>query len=237
MKKLLVALLLCPLMAFSQEADQPSLYEVVNIKVKAGEEKAFEDAVKAHDAKFHAADPYKARLFFNINGPSGGSYSWIMGPMNYAAMENRPGEGEHDDDWDSVMTHAKGAQSPTYWSLDRELSHMAEGDNSKRVIWMYDIKQGQSKRWGELIGQVKEVYEKKRPTEPLYVVWNEFANTKAGMDAAVIFPFEEWSWMDRKSTFPKLYEELNGAGSWHHFLNEFSKTVDGRVDWMRYQVN
>jgi len=43
--------------------------------------------------------------------------------------------------------------------------------------------------------------------------------------------------MDRKSNFGKEYEEVHGEGSWHTFLNAFSETVEGRVDWLRERVN
>jgi hypothetical protein len=237
MKKLFVALLCFPLALFSQDDNPATVYEVVNISVERGYEDAFEAAVKAHDAKFHAEAPYKAELFYNINGPNAGTYSWIMGPMKYADMENRPGEGNHDDDWDAAMEHAK-AHGPSYWSFDDDLSTTAEGnDNSKRLLWVYDLKSGKGKRWAELVEQVKEVYEKKRPNESFWVVWNEFADTDAGMDAVVLFPFDEWAWMDKQSTFPKEFEEVFGPGSWHHFLNEFSDAVNGRVDWMRVRVD
>jgi hypothetical protein len=127
---------------------------------------------------------------------------------------------------------------PTYWSLDSKLTQVAEGqDISKRLIWVYDIKPGQSARWAELIGKIKKVYEEKRAGETFIVVWNNFADTKAGMDAAVIFGFDKWAWMDRNSNFSKLYEEVHGEGKWRHFMNEFNETINGRVDWMRVYVN
>lgn len=64
-----------------------------------------------------------------------------MGPTNYTAMDNRPGEGAHDDDWDNnVMTLVESASPPTYWSRAPELSHQV--DNSafnKTLVWMLDI--------------------------------------------------------------------------------------------------
>jgi len=240
MKKLLFILLCLPLIAFSQEENKANLFEVVNITVKAGQEDAFEAAVKAHNMKFHPeGGQYRARLFYNMNGPDGGKYSWIMGPTSWTALDNRPGKGAHDDDWDSnVTTHVEKYESPTFWTYSEKLSHDVENVSpQKRLIWMYDIKRGQGARWSELVGKVKEVYEAKRPTELFWVVWNEFADSKAGMDAALIFAFDDWAWMDRNSNFGKEYEEVHGDGSWHNFLNEFTDTVDGRVDWLRRRVD
>lgn len=238
MKKLVFALLCFPLIAFSQDS-QPNLFEVVNIHVKPGQEKAFEAAVKAHNTQFHPeGGVYRGRLFYNLNGPNGGTYSWIMGPTTWTAMDNRPAEGSHDADWAKVEAMVEKFESPTYWAFSNELSQEIENlSPPKRLIWMYDIKRGQSARWAELVGKVKKVYEAKRPTEPFWVVWNEFADSGAGMDAAIIFAFDKWSWLDRESKFGDEFEEVHGEGTWHNFLNEFTDTVDGRVDWLRSRVD
>lgn len=239
MKRLLFMLLCFPMIAVSQEDTQPNLFEVVNIHVKQGQEKAFEAAVKTHNKQFHPeGSEYRARLFYNINGPNGGTYAWIMGPTTWTAMDSRPAEGPHDADWAKVEAMVEEFETPNYWAFSDELSQVIENVSpAKRLIWVYDIKRGQSERWSELVGKVKKVYEAKRPTEPFWVVWNEFADSRGGMDAAIIFAFDKWSWMDRKSNFRKEYEEVHGEGSWHNFLNEFSDTVEGRVDWLRERID
>ena len=240
MKRLLFILLCLPLALFSQEDNQPNLFETVGIHVKPGQDKAFEAAVKAHNMKFHAeGTAYRARLFYNINGPLGGTYSWIMGPMNWASYEGRPGEGAHDDDWDTnVDPLVEKYEVPNYWTYSAKLSHSIEGQSPQnRLLWVYDLIPGQGSRWSELVEKVKAVYAAKRPTEQFWVVWNEFADTKLGMDVALIFPFDDWAWMDRDSNFGKLYEEVHGEGTWHNFLNDFNATVQGRVDWLRRRID
>jgi hypothetical protein len=239
MKKLLFVLLCFPLIVFSQEENKPNLFEVVTIHVKKGQEKAFEAAVKTHNTQFHPeGGAYRARLFYNMNGPTGGTYSWIMGPTTWTAMDSRPTEGSHDADWAKVEALVEKFESPTYWAFSNKLSQEIENSSpQKRLIWMYDIKRGQAARWSELVGKVKKVYEVKRPTEPFWVLWNEFADAGAGMDAAIIFAFDKWAWMDRESNFSKEYEEVHGEGTWHNFMNEFNETIDGRVDWLRERID
>jgi hypothetical protein len=151
MKNLLFVLLFLPLIAFGQEQPQ-DLFETVNIHVKKGQEKALEAAVKAHNAKFHPEDGnFHARLFYNINGPSGGTYSWIMGPTSWTAMDSRPTDGDHDADWKKVTALVDKFDSPHYWKYSPKLS--SDGGNAspaKRLIWIYDIKRGQAKRWSEV---------------------------------------------------------------------------------------
>ena len=238
MKKLLLILLCLPFLSIAQDDKKPALYEVDNMEVKTGMEDAFEAAVKSHNEKFHPKEgDYHARLFYNINGPFGGQYSWIMGPTSFTALDDRPGKGAHDEDWKKVTAMVDNFHSPTYWSEDSKLSHIVPGtENEKRLIWVYDLKMGQSDKFKELIGKVKEVYDKKRPTESMGVYWNEFLDTKAGMDVAIVFPFAKWAWLDKEGTFKKQYEELNGAGSMEKFLTDFRTTINGRTDWLREQV-
>lgn len=99
----------------------------------------------------------------------------------------------------------------------------------------YNLRAGS--RFSELVGKVKEVYDKKRPDEAFGVAWNEFANTQAGMDAVILFNFDKWAFMDRQNSFGKDFEEVHGEGSWHNFLNQFSEVTDGRIDWMRTRID
>ena len=238
MKNLILGLIFLPICLFCQSDNDPTLFEVINIEVKPGQEKAFEAAVKAHNKKFHPEGIYAAHLYSNLNGPNGGKYTWIMGPTTFTALDSRPGEGAHDDDWKNVTAVSQETDSPRYWSSDAKLSHrVVNAANTKSLIWIYDIKPNQEARWSELIAKVKKVYDEKRPTESFGVSWNEFSDTKAGNDVAIIFSFDKWSWMDRKSNFIKDFEEVFGAGSWHTFLNAMAETVDGRVDWLRTKVD
>ncbi|HKK89262.1 MAG TPA: hypothetical protein VJ917_10450 [Saprospiraceae bacterium] len=238
MKNLLLVLLCLPLFLFAQEEKKANMYEVINMKVKRGQEDGFEAAIKAHNEQFHNDGDYRAFLMYNVNGPLGGHYSWVMGPTNWAAMDNRPGEGAHDDDWENVDQHVASYSSPGYWNMSDKLSHIARDEGySKRLIWMYDIRPGKYARFSELIGKVKEVYKEKRPEESYWVVWNQFANSDKGWDVALIFGMDKWAEMDENSAFGPMFEEIHGPGTWHTFLNEFNDTVDGRIDWIRHVVD
>ena len=240
MKNLILVFILLPLFMFGQEEEkQPNLWEVVNMKVERGKEDAFKAAVKAHNNKFHAADgDYSAFMVYNISGPLGGTYSWIMGPTSWTAMDTRPGEGAHDEDWKKVDQYVESYNPPSYWRLDDKISHIARDERyPKRVMWAYDIKKGEWDRFAELLGKVKEVYEEKRPDDSYWVVWNEFANGNDGWDAIVIFGMDKWAEMDENNPFAPDFEAVHGVGSWHHFLNDFSDVTESRQDWIREVVD
>lgn len=222
----------------SAQEDKANLYEVVRLKVKKGQEKAFEAAVKAHNAEHHGEGMYRARLRYNINGPYAFTYSWVMGPTNYAAMDNRPDSDAHNADWEKVREFIEEAYAPEYWSFSSKLSHTIENDPADRdLIWVYDIKAGEFDRFAELVAKVKKVYQEKIPNESFIVCWNDFADTKKGHDAAILFGMKSWAEMDIDRDFGKLYEEVHGANTWGNFLNDFRATVNGRVDWLRQDVN
>lgn len=222
-----------------QTTPEQDLFEVVYLKIQKGQEKAFEAAVKKHNTKYHPeGSAYDAALFYIINGPDGGKYSWIMGPTSFTAMDTRPGEGAHDDDWSGVGTFVESADSPTYWSTDNNLSHRGTNvSGGKSMVWIFDLKTGKATRWMELVAKIKEVYAKQRPEESMLVFWNEFADTKAGRDAAVVFPFSKWAWLDRESDFYKDYEKVHGEETWAYFLSEFRACTDGRVDFLRQRID
>lgn len=214
------------------------MYEVTTMRVKRGMDDKFIEAVKLHDQKYHADGMYAARLSYNISGPQGGTYSWIMGPSNWSAMDTRPGKGAHDEDWKNVDQYVESYNPPSYWSYSEKLSHVVSGKNTdKRLIWAYNLKKGKGARWSELVQNIKEVYEKKLPEESFWVVWNKMAAGKDGVDVCLIFGSENWGALDRDRDFGDLYEEVHGNGTWHTFLNEFNETVEERTDWLREMVN
>ena len=236
MKKYFILILMAPALLWSQSDDQPTLWEVVNIKVKSGMEDQFEDAVKAHNEKFHGEGAHQAQLQMNINGPYAG-YQWIMGPTNWAAMDTRPDGDDHNNDWAKVTEMVESMEPPQYWNTDVENSQLLlDPANNKSIVWMYDLHPGKGSQWSELIGKVKEVYQAKRSDEDFFVGWNQFSNAK-GEDAVIIFTMDKWGELDQQRNFGDEYEEVHGKGTWHAFLNHINECVKQRVDWMRMIVD
>ena len=235
MKKLLIFIFCIPIFMNAQ-SDSPTLWEVINIQVKSGMEKDFEAAVKAHNERFHPEGPHQAQLFSNINGPYAG-YQWVMGPTNWEAMDNRPDDEAHDNDWAKVQAMIESAEPPQYWSTDLKNSQLIlDPVNNKSVVWMYDLESGKSSQWSDLLGKVKEVYAASRQDEDFFVGWNEFSNAK-GEDAVIIFTMDKWGDLDQQRNFGKEYEAVHGEGTWHQFLNHVNECVKQRVDWIRIRID
>ena len=236
MRVYLLFFLLIPLALWSQ-ADVPSLFEVVNIHVKQGHEKDFETAVKSHNQQYHNGGAHNAATFYNISGKWGGTYSWTMGPTNWAAMDTRPDSDAHNADWDKVQMHIETIEPPTYWSGDVEHSHLPTADpQTKSTVWMFDFKPGKAASWVEQLKKIKAVYETKYRNETMFLGWNTHANTD-GHDAVLIFGHDKWADKDTPNAIGKDFESVHGAGSWNRFLNIVEDCVKGRNDWIRELVD
>ena len=238
MKNLLFLLLLAPFLMFGQTPSDPGLFEVVYLKIKLGQEKAFEAAVKKHNLAYHKTGTlHNASVHYIVNGTYGGHYSWVMGPTHFGAMDDRPMDEAHDKDWAKVNEYVESISPATYWQEDEKLTSPGPDERtSKSLVWIFDIKEGKADRWKELVSKVQEVYVAKRPDESMYVYWNRFENTKEGQDAAVVFTFNKWGWLDRDTKFNEAYEAVHGKDTWDYFLEEFNACVAGRFEFMRERV-
>lgn len=239
MKNYLFLLLLLPCLVYGQSNTAPELYEVIRIKVKLGQEKAFEAAVKKHNAEFHKkGTAHSAQLFYNITGTWGGYYSWVMGTTNFAAMDNRPIDGAHDKDWSSINQYIEEVKPPTYWSYVENISHKGSVRGStKSLVWILDIKPSKASKVRQLIKQIKKVYAEKMPDNTYSVYWNKLRNTSAGEDIAIVFPFHKWAWLDKDDNIRELYNAVYGAGSFDSFLTDWRDCILAEVDILREKIN
>lgn len=238
MKKLLLLLLLAPMLLFGQNDDKPSLFEVVDIKVKMGQEKAFEAEVKRHNLAFHKeGTPYNAGLAYKINGPRGGTYSWIMGPTSFTAMDNRPVGEAHDESWNKVSQYIEDVVATNYWEYDPDMSFKGTDNGSgKSAIMSFDIKPGKDMQFKLLVAQVIKVYESQRPNETFNFYWNSFRDSKVGNDVAFVFPFSKWAWLDKEVSFRKDYEAEFGEGSYNVFQEQLNDCVIGKTEFIRETI-
>ncbi len=68
-RALLLAFLLVPVFALAQDYE---MYETQYLKVMPGHAKQFNEAMKAHNERFHASGPYRADVSLVPNGPRSG---------------------------------------------------------------------------------------------------------------------------------------------------------------------
>ena len=75
-----------------EEKETYGMAEITYMLPKIGMERAFVEAVKAHNEKFHKEGVFKASLDNILTGKETGWYVWIMGPCTFTDLDNRPND-------------------------------------------------------------------------------------------------------------------------------------------------
>lgn len=225
-KKIGLSIMLCGIMLFaftgiSQEKEDYQMAEITFMLPKIGMEKAFEDAVKEHNTKFHKEAPYKANLDYILTGEETGWYVWLMAPCTFTDLDKRPNNETHRAHWDKTISPLIKKYGRTeYWRFNNKLSHVTSGNAPKlETIWMFDIKEGDYYRFQALIEKVKEAHKKKGDEFSVYI--NQFSEGN-GRQIALVWPHKNWADLDIEDGGIKTtYEEINGEGSWANLLDEW----------------
>lgn len=227
---------------FAQTANTSS-YQMFNtqmMKPKRGHEKQFEDAVKAHVAKFHPKGAYDARLSVITDGSgSDGWYLWSMGPLTYTDMDKTPaGTAGHDEDWDkTVDTHVETYGESNFWKLREDQSYTPANYRPERVdVWLIDMKAGMGYTFSDLMKKWKAVWDAKKYPYSFRVLSNDLFSKK-GNDVAIVFSFTKYADFDLDISWRKDYEAMYGAGSWDNFWKVWNECVESTDEQLRKYIN
>lgn len=229
MKKLSLLLLLLPCFLLSQESDQYLVIENALISVHPAKVTEFEKGVAAHNKKFHADATYGARVYWIGNGKNVGKYMWVMGPLPWAAMDQRPAQDGHDEDWNTnVLPHMMAEGDQHYWRFHPDKSNMSSNFEIKN-LWVrtFDVKRFKQEGTMELIGKIQKAMVDKMPGEVFGVYTNEFPTMKDRQDLAFVNFFDNSSWIGEDSKFTEHYEATHGEGSFAQLLSDWEDVTHG----------
>ncbi len=215
-------------------------YQMMNtmsVKPKRGHEKQFEEAVKAHDAKFHLpGTPTAARLSVITEGSgSDGWYVWAMGPLMYSDLDKQPqGKKEHDDDWaTNVDPHVEAYGESMFWKLQDDLSYTPPNYNPDRIdVWGIDLKPGMREQFSGLMKKWKAMWDAKKYSFSLRVFYNDLWNAK-GSDVAIVYSFTNYAEFDLDISWKNDYNAMYGAGSWDTFWKDWNTCVNSTDENLR----
>jgi hypothetical protein len=202
-------------------------WEAGFIKAKAGQSDMFEKGIAAHNRKFHTADPYKVGVLSTLSGPHTGQYFVFLGPVTFTQIEGRPSGAEHDMDWEKNITpYVEEEGETSYWREDKTNIYRAPGsDNFTRSRFRnFTLLPGQRDRFEGLIKQVAAMYKAKAYPASYSVYWKYGASV--GPHVITEISVDHWSYFDRPDTFKADFEEVNGAGSFERFQDEFELCID-----------
>ncbi len=234
MKKLMYWLFLIPLMVMAQNSEQSSqpyaVFENAILTPQPDKVQQFEQGLAAHNKNFHASEPYGARVYYISNGPNVGKYMWTMGPLPWGAMDERPADKAHDDDWtNNVVKYMTADSDQSYWKFNTQLSNFPKDFKvNKLLVDMYDVKRFKDEGVMAAVEKVTKVMKEKFPDMTYGVYTNEMPSTKDGRDLSMVFFFDDMAWLGEDPKFVQAYEEMYGQESWKDFMKEWGETTDGK---------
>lgn len=209
-------------------AQRDIMFEMVTVTPKEGMSDALISKMKMHNDKFHAQNPYGARVYSINTGTQAGKLVWTMGPTTWTDMENRPGEGAHDDDWKNVTDLLENEMNVEYFRLEPSLSNFPKDFDIKNLwIRFTNLKSWEGYRYRAMMEKIQKVYAEKMPDQTRGVYWNTMGNSKDGRDVMTVQFFNNLSWMDEEGQFTKKFEEVYGPNSWMNFMREVEEVVEG----------
>lgn len=233
MKKLIICLLCIPGLLLAQENTGYPVIENVMLTVDPEDVSKFEAGMAAHNKKFHADDTYGARVYWISNGKNAGKYVWNMGPIPWAAFDNRPAMEGHDEDWNTnVLAYVEAEGEVNYWRFHAERSNFSKDFDLKNLlVFVVDVKRFRDMEFISAVEQVQQVYKEKRPDQIYGIYTNEMANME-GNDFAWVDFFGSSSWMGQQDTFFQDFEAVHGEGS----AGKFMKTIENTTDGERHEL-
>ena len=232
MRKLIYWIFLIPFMVVSQNDRQAEYMVFENLILTPQPDKIqqFEEGLAAHNKKFHASAPYGVRVYEIASGPNVGKYMWTMGPFPWSALDERPDDDAHGQDWvNNVAPYLTGESDQTYWKFNSNLSNFPKDFQvDKLLVDMYDVKRFENERTMKAMDKVAKVMKDKYPDRIYGVYTNELPATKDGRDLAMIFFFDKMAWLGQDSEFAENYNEVYGQNGWDDFMKEWKEISDGK---------
>jgi hypothetical protein len=210
------------------------MYKTMYIKPNFSKIKEFNEALAAHNKKFHGEGPNSVAIQYVLNGSRAGQLVWVMGPLTFTDLDGRPSDNAHTADWNAVMPYIDEISEVEYWRLDPDLSYTPEGWNftPKIHVRSWELKHGKSEEFLSVIKKIVEVFRSKKYDHSWHVYWNYF-QTGNGRDIAGVFGFDKWTFYDEDPVFIRDFEEIHGEGSWEETYETMTRVTVEMTEELR----
>jgi len=218
-KPMLLSVMLTVIVSLSYGQTDYMMFESIYLDPNMDQLKQLGDNMKSHNNKYHSQDPYRASVWNVLTGKNSGKLAWIMGPCTFTDLDNRPSDGGHDEDWrDNVMTHIDKMSDGAYWRLMDGFSYQPENLTPK-VMWAryVDVKRGKWDEFEHLMTTIMKNYETNNFGHSMGLYEN-VVNDGSGRDVAIVWQYENYSYLDQNLEFSQKYEEIYGDNSWRDFM-------------------
>lgn len=210
---------------------QNVIFESIYLNPKTENIKELGEKMKAHNQKYHAAIPYRAGVWSVLSGERAGDLLWIMGPFTFADLDNRPGEGGHDDDWTgNVLPLTNGMHHGYYWQLMPDFVYSPSENYRGKIMRVrsVDLKPGKMDEYQHMLTLVMKVMNANN-FKNSFSVYRNRAND-GERDVAVVWQFDNYAALDVDNEFDKKYEEVHGDNSWNQWQEAMRDIVVSTSD-------
>lgn len=225
MKMILLALIMPILLMAQDDKEGYAMWQTIYLTPNTANLKALGLAMANHNKTYHKEGPHRASVYNVSTGPNTGKMVWIMGPLTFADLDTRPGEGGHDEDWrDKVMPNVTKVEQGEYWRADNKLSNFKEDSAPSKLIYVryHEINDGEGHRLKDHMAKISETIKSMPDGGPEWgLFYNEFwQGNKIGRHIATCMYHDAWADLDKDMDFKKAYEAKHGEDSWTSFLDD-----------------
>lgn len=191
------------------------------------------EAMAAHNQEYHSGGPYHANVWYVVNGPRTGQLVWVMGPVTFGQLDDRPSVGGHDDDWQgNVVPHLEPEGNVSYWRRNDGASYIADEELHPILrIRGFKIARGQMGDFMETRRMIKEVAEAKAWPRSSVVMQPRF-RPETGPDVVVVTPYDAWGDLDEGggAAFRNDFIEVHGQVAWQRFIDLNRASIEDSWD-------
>jgi len=218
----------------AEEAPQDVIFQTIILDPNPAHLPQLMENLAAHNKKYHAeGGPHQAQVFQIATGPNVGKMIWMMGPLTWSDLDNRPADEGHNSDWvNNVVTLLNGVEHGEYWKLDAELSKNPGAEPYKMYYIRYhEFDRGNGYRGNGALKRIAETMKAMDEVKHWSVYDNQFRQgVRTGRHLATVSGMNSWSEMDRGWPFRPTFEELHGKGDWDDFLRDMQAAMTNSWD-------
>jgi hypothetical protein len=192
------------------------------------------EAMAAHNQEYHSGGPYHANVWYVVNGPRTGQLVWVMGPLTFGQLDDRPSVGGHDDDWQgNVVPHLEPEGNVSYWRRNDGASYVVDEELHPILrIRGFKIARGHMGEFMEGRRMIKEVAEAKGWTRSAVVLTPRF-RPETGPDVVLVTPYDSWGDLDGGAggaAFRDDFIDVHGQGAWQSWIDSNRATIEDSWD-------
>ena len=222
---------------YGQDQPATNVYETIYLTPKLDAINQLNDAMSAHNKKYHGPGDHTAFVQSVLTGKRTGDYVWVMGPGPFANLDSRPAEDGHDDDWAStVMPHLQNMSQAEYWRRDDNF-YAPEGYAADKIrIRFYKVKRGKNAAFVEHYAKIIQVFQEKKYNRALSLYFNTFP-TGNGRNMASVSSFKTWAEFDKGLPVGEDFNSIHGEGSWDKWLENHRELTEWTDQEVRQRVS